>query len=85
MFLVRHKAFLGADKASRAIDSLLQTLVLNGILGMSSRIDSWGHLGGLLGGAAAAYLLGPKWIRNPKTGITSDKPPVPLLAGPPLF
>ena len=39
-----------------------------------------GHLGGLLGGALAAYLLGPNLIRNPgsKKDLV-DAPPIRLF------
>ncbi len=46
-----------------------------------------GHMGGLLGGALAAYLLGPNFVmgtvktRNGKQGkVLMDKPPIPWLA-----
>ena len=38
-----------------------------------------GHLGGLVGGAGLAYLLGPKLMRNAAGNIV-DSPPVPWLA-----
>lgn len=37
----------------------LQVAVLNLILGLSPGIDNWGHLGGVIGGAALAWLAGP--------------------------
>jgi hypothetical protein len=47
-----------------------------------------GHIGGLLGGAAAAYLLGPRLVLGPLQGRRGqyllDQPPLPLLASPPL-
>ena len=30
-----------------------------------SRVDNWAHLGGALGGAAAAFLFGPNLVRVP--------------------
>ncbi|KAL9258409.1 RHOMBOID-like protein [Drosera capensis] len=35
----------------------------NKAIGLSFKnfIDNWGHLGGLLGGAAASWFLGPAW------------------------
>ena len=44
------------------------------------QIDEWGHLGGLVGGAAVAYLLGPKYelcLVKGRTGVwVIDEPPV---------
>lgn len=38
-------------------------LVMNLLIGLApgSRIDTWGHLGGLVGGAVLAYLIGPRF------------------------
>lgn len=48
--------------------------------GTGSRIDQWGHLGGALGGAAAAMVLGPRlrWATGGVRGLV-DAPPLPLL------
>lgn len=46
-----------------------------------------GHLGGLVGGALASYLLGPKLriggLRGQRGQFLLDDPPVPILATPP--
>jgi membrane associated rhomboid family serine protease len=39
-----------------------------------------GHVGGLAGGALVTWLLGPRLVRDPTTGLIVDKPPLPLLA-----
>ena len=52
--------------------------LLYGLL-MSGRIDNWGHLGGLAGGFAAAYLLGPMYVA--RRGGLRDEPPLSILAG----
>jgi membrane associated rhomboid family serine protease len=48
--------------------------------GGGTRIDQWGHLGGALGGAAAALALGPRlrWSTAGGRGLV-DAPPLPLL------
>lgn len=40
-------------------------IVLNAIFGMvmSKNIDNWGHAGGLLGGAAMAWAVGPDYTK----------------------
>lgn len=51
------------------------------------QIDEWGHLGGLLGGAAAAYLLGPRYelcrVKGEEGVWLVDDPPLEALATPP--
>ena len=42
-------------------------------------IDNFGHLGGLMGGAAAAYVVGPRLRRTPH-GLVVDEPLVRLPA-----
>lgn len=46
-----------------------------------------GHIGGLFGGALAAYLLGPRFkvanIEGRRGQYLLDEPPIPLLASPP--
>ncbi|KAL9271910.1 RHOMBOID-like protein [Drosera capensis] len=57
-------------------------LLINLALGLSFKnvIDNWGHLGGLLGGAAATWFLGPAWEIESTTEdgrrILVDKAPV---------
>ena len=44
---------------------LMNTIIIaavNLVLGTSSGIDNWGHLGGLLGGLAYAWSAGPVWL-----------------------
>lgn len=47
-------------------------------------IDNWGHVGGMLGGGAVAWLLGPHMQRDPR-GVWMDSPPLKWLAYPPGF
>ncbi|VAI18292.1 unnamed protein product [Triticum turgidum subsp. durum] len=55
-------------------------------MGLLSRgIDNWGHLGGLLGGVAAAWFLGPAWQNQyvAKDGrmVFKDRAPIHQLIG----
>eukprot|EP00959_Pyramimonas_sp_CCMP1952_P190297 3980546-Pyramimonas_sp.AAC.1 len=40
---------------------LALTLLLG--LAMPKTVDNWGHLGGVLGGSMAAWMLGPNMVR----------------------
>lgn len=52
---------------------------LNSGGGGGSRIDQWGHLGGAVGGAAAALLLGPRLRWSSAGRGLVDAPLLPLL------
>lgn len=70
--------------SDRVLRSLGQTLMLNVMYSLSNpRIDNWGHLGGLLGGALAASLLGPVWRPTSLPGKRGlwlvDAAPLPWL------
>jgi rhomboid protease GluP len=45
--------------AQKVLTDLTITIVFNLVLGMSSGIDNFGHLGGLLGGLAISWFAGP--------------------------
>lgn len=60
LFCVRHRKVWDLDGPLR---SVTQAVVINGVLGASSRnIDNFGHLGGLLGGIACGFLFGPNLV-----------------------
>ncbi len=60
LFCVRHRKVWNLDGPLR---SVTQAVVINGVLGASSRnIDNFGHLGGLLGGIACGFLFGPNLV-----------------------
>ena len=87
MYFYRNKPFYG-KKADAVLKQLWQTLLINMVYGFANpRIDNWGHLGGLAGGALAAYLLGPRLVLGAVQGQRGqyllDMPPLPLLATPP--
>lgn len=58
--------------------AISRTIMMNVILGsMSPMVDNWSHLGGALGGAACAYLFGPRlMVGDTTTGARTivDKP-----------
>jgi membrane associated rhomboid family serine protease len=84
MYFYQNRELWG-KKADYMLKSLWQTLLINLVYGLASpRIDNWGHLGGLAGGAVAAWLLGPR-LRFTKVGSDTflvDQPPIRLLASP---
>jgi membrane associated rhomboid family serine protease len=60
LFCVRHRKVWNLEGPLR---SVTQAVVINGVLGASSRnIDNFGHLGGLLGGIACGFLFGPNLV-----------------------
>ena len=66
-----------------SLSSLAGTFVINAALGLQpgSRIDNMGHLGGLFGGAAASFLIGPRLSQRRLPGggtIIVDKPLVQM-------
>jgi membrane associated rhomboid family serine protease len=62
VYLHRHKRYLG-ERADFQLQQLGTTLAVNLGFGLTSRrIDNWGHIGGLLGGAAFAFLFGPNLV-----------------------
>lgn len=78
MYYWRHQDLLGA-RSQEALQRLGGVLLVNMCLGlMVQKIDNWAHMGGLMGGAMAAWLLGPNYERTP-TGAVQDNPPLPIL------
>jgi membrane associated rhomboid family serine protease len=67
---------------------LWQTLLINLVYGLSNpRIDNWGHMGGMVGGALAALLLGPRWVETKLAGRRGlwlvDRAPLPWFRSEP--
>jgi len=61
IFVITNKKFFGSNY-QRMIINIAGIAVFNLVIGFTTaRIDNWGHLGGLLGGAIFAYLAGPRW------------------------
>jgi rhomboid protease GluP len=63
VLLYRNRRLLGA-RARRGLQNVLVIIGLNLLIGVQSglRIDNWGHLGGLFGGALMAWWIGPVWV-----------------------
>ncbi|XP_010460401.1 PREDICTED: RHOMBOID-like protein 10, chloroplastic [Camelina sativa] len=82
VFVIRHKQMVGGGNED--LMQIAQVIALNMTMGlMSRRIDNWGHIGGLLGGTAMAWLLGPQWKYEYTTRdgrrVFKDSAPIPLL------
>lgn len=59
VFIYQNRQIFGG-RARAALQNILTLLVINLAIGLSSsNIDNWGHLGGLLAGAAFAWFAGP--------------------------
>lgn len=58
IFIYQNRKLLG-DRAKRALRQIIQVALINLVIGLSPGIDNWGHVGGLLGGAAFTWLAGP--------------------------
>ncbi|CAN6483224.1 unnamed protein product [Victoria cruziana] len=79
MFILRHRAFFKDGKQD--LFHIVRVIALNMAVGVLSKgIDNWGHLGGLLGGAAVSWLVGPAWTyqytRSHGKQVLVDKPPL---------
>ncbi|KAK6283045.1 hypothetical protein POUND7_016870 [Theobroma cacao] len=79
VFVMRHRGMIRAAKED--LQHIAQVIFLNMVIGLMSKgIDNWGHLGGLLGGAAMSWLLGPAWkyesMASDGRRIFSDQAPL---------
>lgn len=59
-FLYRHRALFGRFGRLQ-LRQLVLVALLNLGLGLTSGIDNWGHLGGLIAGVVLAWWLGPRF------------------------
>ncbi|KAL2513799.1 RHOMBOID-like protein 10 [Forsythia ovata] len=79
MFILRHRGMVKGSEGD--LQHIAHVIVLNMAIGLLSKgIDNWGHVGGLIGGAAVSWLLGPAWkvesvSRNGRKVFT-DKAPI---------
>ncbi len=69
IFFFRNRALLKAQ-ARQAIGNILFIVIVNLFLGLSPRIDQWGHLGGLMGGLIFSWFAVPRY----KIILTSNVP-----------
>lgn len=72
VYLYRNRDLLG-PMGRRQLYSALRLAGLNLLIGLAPGIDMWGHVGGLLGGAAVTWLVGPLFTPNP---ILDDSRPI---------
>lgn len=77
VFLNRNAHVFGRQGEAMS-GAISRTIMMNVILGsMSPMVDNWSHLGGALGGAACAYVFGPRlMVGETPTGARTivDKP-----------
>lgn len=67
---VYHNRRLFGSAADRSLRSMVMVAVVNLAIGLSPGIDNWGHVGGLLAGAALAWFGGPVY----KVQVADDLP-----------
>jgi rhomboid protease GluP len=88
VFLYRNRKLFGSAARAR-LNNLLMLLALNLVIGITpgSNIDNWGHVGGLVGGLALSWLIGPIFQPvQPTLGATAiDLRDTNPLEGPRLF
>lgn len=80
VYLYQNRDLFGG-MGRRRLASAIQVAVMNLIIGFASFgvIDNWGHIGGLVGGAAITWLLGPLFALENEFGVRSrveDRRPV---------
>ncbi|CAL8165634.1 unnamed protein product [Prunus armeniaca] len=79
VFVMRHRGLVGRGKED--LQHIAHVITVNMAMGFFFKgIDNWGHFGGLLGGVATSWLLGPAWkYESPSSDgrrIFSDKAPI---------
>eukprot|EP00882_Tetradesmus_deserticola_P026019 GHRQ01028625.1.p1 GENE.GHRQ01028625.1~~GHRQ01028625.1.p1 ORF type:complete len:143 (+),score=51.99 GHRQ01028625.1:148-576(+) len=79
VFYWRHRDTMGR-RSEVVLQQLGLTLAINMAYSLASkRIDNWGHIGGMLSGAAVSWLLGPRFTRH-ANGQVVDAPPLSVMA-----
>jgi rhomboid protease GluP len=81
VFLYTNRKLFGGV-AQRALTRLISIAAINLIIGLSPRIDNWGHIGGLVGGTLFAWLAGPVLAVEglyPNLSIADTREPVTIL------
>lgn len=71
VLLYRNRALLG-ERARAGLQNILLIAAVNLVIGFQGgmRIDNWAHLGGLAGGLAMAWAVGPLWRLSPAPFVT---------------
>jgi rhomboid protease GluP len=80
VLLYRNRQLLGA-RGRRALQNVIFIAVLNLAIGLQGGIDNWAHLGGLIGGLALSWFIGPLWALRfdpglPETPVLGDQHPL---------
>lgn len=60
VFIYQNRALFGPRGRAMLINTLM-IVGINLLIGLTPGIDNWGHVGGLMGGLAFAWLGGPLW------------------------
>ncbi|KAI3803865.1 hypothetical protein L1987_32029 [Smallanthus sonchifolius] len=84
IFVLRHNKMVKGGVGD--LNHVARVIALNMAIGLLSQgIDNWGHLGGLLGGIATSWLIGPAWELKSTTRlgrkVLVDKAPIFSLPG----
>ncbi len=66
VFLYRHRKLFG-ERGRRNLQSIVVIALINLALGLQGGIDNWAHLGGLIGGLALGWAIGPVWAIRQET------------------
>jgi rhomboid protease GluP len=61
VFIYQNRALFG-KQARGMLNNVIFIVIINLGLGLTGGIDNWGHLGGLIAGAAFAWFAGPKLV-----------------------
>uniref|UniRef100_A0A2K2B064 Peptidase S54 rhomboid domain-containing protein n=1 Tax=Populus trichocarpa TaxID=3694 RepID=A0A2K2B064_POPTR len=82
VFVIRHRRMIGGGKED--LQNIAKVIFLNMMIGLLTKgIDNWGHLGGLLGGVATSWFVGPAWQYGPQSHdgrrVFVDKAPIRYL------
>lgn len=83
IFFYQNRELFGSH-ARQAISNAVFIIVINLFLGLAPNIDTWGHIGGLLGGAIFAWFAGPKWMPvgvPPEFSLQDERESREIIAG----
>jgi rhomboid protease GluP len=81
VFYYQNRHILGVA-ARQAINSIVIVALINLVIGLSNQIDNYGHLGGLVGGVAFAWLGGPIMMVTgiyPTVSLTDHRTPNEII------
>ena len=61
VFVYTNRTVMG-ERSGTVLRGIIQIALINFVIGLSPGIDNWAHLGGMIGGAAFAWLAGPRLV-----------------------